>query len=371
MGAFPSSRTQQKLSEDPVKETKSETISPVNEPDRSVVPLVPAEINLESFPWAPVRLAFLSGHPLALLPNPEPFRALVLLIAQAWRKQPAMTAPNDDVQLAAMAGFGRDVNSWLTVRESVMQDWVLCSDGRWHHPELTSWALQSWEAKMRDERFSAKQSARARSRKAATQQLSTVEPSHGSATAQPYMKEQKTDTSGNDNDKKEDDVGPEAGPPSPNHVLSSVEEAESGAQDESKRVYEDHDVALIFEHWKQRTGRPGEKLTHSRQRIIKARLLEGFSPAQICRAIDFAAENDFYQGRSPKNNRRIDTLDVICKDADRILTLSSSGVQSRPGQVKQAVRDTAESFLALLEPLDPDVIDLETHQAPKLGGGMQ
>lgn len=135
-----------------VDESKSRTVAEQldvwmgKEPGRSVVPLVPAEVNLESFPWAPVRLAFLSGHPLALLPNPEPFRALVLLIAQAWRKQPAMTAPNDDVQLAAMAGFGRDVNSWLTVRESVMQDWVLCSDGRWHHPELTSWALQSTAA---------------------------------------------------------------------------------------------------------------------------------------------------------------------------------------------------------------------------------
>lgn len=354
-----------------MNEIKSETILPVNEPGRSVVPLVPAEVNLESFPWAPVRLAFLSGHPLALLPNPEPFRALVLLIAQAWRKQPAMTAPNDDVQLAAMAGFGRDVNSWLTVRESVMQDWVLCSDGRWHHPELTSWALQSWEAKMRDERFSAKQSARARSRKAATQQLSTVEGSHGSATAQPSKKEQETDTNGNDNDQREDDLGPEAGPPSPvTDVLSSEEDAESGAQEENNRVYEDHDVALIFEHWKKRTGRPGEKLTHSRESIIKARLLEGFSPAQICRAIDHAAECDFYQGRTPKSTRRFDTLDVICKDADRILRLSSSDVQSGSGQVKQAVRDTAESFLALLEPREPNVIDLEAPQAPKLGGGL-
>lgn len=355
-----------------MNEIKSETILSVNEPGRSVVPLVPAEVNLESFPWAPVRLAFLSGHPLALLPNPEPFRALVLLIAQAWRKQPAMTAPNDDIQLAAMAGFGRDVDAWVAVRELVMQDWVLCSDGRWHHPELTSWALQSWEAKMRDERFSAKQSARARSRKPATQPQSKAEGSHGSAAAQPYKKEQETDTNGNDNDQKEDDLGPEAGPQSPfTDVPSSEEDAESGAQEDSNRVHEDHDVAFIFEHWKKRTGRPGEKLTHSRESIIKARLLEGISPALICRAIDHAAENDFYQGRTGKSTKRIDTLDVICKDADRILRLSGSDVQSRSGQVKQAVRDTAESFLALLEQRDPNVFDLETTEAPKLGRGAQ
>ncbi len=365
-----------------MKETKSETKQPANAPDRSVEPLVPAEINLESFPWAPVRLAFLSGHPLALLPNPEPFRALVLLIAQAWRKQPAMTAPNDDVQLAAMAGFGRDVNAWMTVRESVMQDWVLCSDGRWHHPELTSWALQSWKAKMKEEDFSAKQSARARSRKPGARQQTTEGASHGSATAQPNKREQNTYTNnreqytytnGNDSDHIKDESGTEAGPPSPltDDGLASIQDAESSTQEASKGVNEDQNVARIFEHWKQRTGRPNEKLTQSRQRIIRARLLEGISPAQICRAIDYAAQNDFYQGLTPKSNQRFDTLDVICKDSDRILRLSSSVVQSRSGQLKQAVRDTAESFLALLEHQEPNVIDLESPEIPKLGGNVQ
>ncbi|RAR70084.1 hypothetical protein AX018_11291, partial [Paracidovorax anthurii] len=127
-------------------------------------PLVPAEINLETFPWAPVRLAFLSGHPLALAQQAEPFRALVLLIAQAWRQQPAMTG------------------------------WILCSDGRWHHPEPAAWAMQSWDAKKSDERFRAKQSARARSRRPGLNR-DADEPDiadHGSAAAQPYKKEQDT-----------------------------------------------------------------------------------------------------------------------------------------------------------------------------------
>lgn len=315
-------------------------------------PLVPADINLETFPWAPVRLAFLSGHPLALAQHAEPFRALVLLIAQAWRQQPAMTAPDDDIQLASMAGFGRDVDAWLSVRDVVMQGWILCSDGRWHHPEPAAWAMQSWEAKKSDERFRAKQSARARSRRPGVNQDADGSDiaDHGSAAAQPYKREQDTYKTIDEQDQKEEKSCPDAFPPAStaDSSLPSIA-TEAGTKEDFQQVNEVDEEVQIFEHWKQRTGRPGEKLTASRRSIVKARLAEGISRSQICRAIDNAAESDFYQGRTAKQTQRIDTLDVICKDSDRILRLASTAnARSGSGRLKPAARSTAERFKAML-----------------------
>lgn len=315
-------------------------------------PLVPAEINLETFPWAPVRLAFLSGHPLALAQHAEPFRALVLLIAQAWRQQPAMTAPDDDIQLASMTGFGRDIEAWLAVRDPVLQGWTLCSDGRWHHPELATWAQQSWDAKKSDERFRAKQSARARSRRPGVNRDADGSDlaDHGSAAAQPYRKEQDTYKTVDDQDQKEEESCPDASSPAStaDSSLPSIA-TEAGTKEDFQQVNEVDEEVQIFEHWKQRTGRPGEKLTASRRSILKARLAEGISPSQICRAIDNAAESDFYQGRTAKQTQRIDTLDVICKDSDRILRLASTAnARSGSGRLKPAARSTAERFKAML-----------------------
>ncbi|WP_201397939.1 hypothetical protein [Alicycliphilus denitrificans] len=325
-------------------------------------PLVPAEINLETFPWAPVRLAFLSGHPLALAQQAEPFRALVLLIAQAWRQQPAMTVPDDDIQLASMTGFGRDIEAWLAVRDPVLQGWTLCSDDRWHHPELATWAQQSWDAKKSDERFRAKQSMRARSRRSGANQDAEESDvaDHGSAAAQPYKREQDTYKTVDGQDQKEEESCSDAFPPASTADSSLPSSAtETGTKDDFQQVSEADAVVQIFEHWKQRTGRPGEKLTASRTSIVKARLAEGFSPSQICRAIDNAADSDFYQGRTAKQPQRIDTLDVICKDSDRILRLgSTANVRSWSGQLKPATRSTAGHFEAILGHQHAEITDV-------------
>lgn len=335
-------------------------------------PLVPAEINLETFPWAPVRLAFLSGHPLALAQQAEPFRALVLLIAQSWRQQPAMTVPDDDIQLASMTGFGRDIEAWLAVRDPVLQGWTLCSDGRWHHPELATWAQQSWDAKKSDERFRAKQSARARSRRPAGNQDAggSDVADHGSAAAQPYRREQDTYKTVDEQDQKEEESCSDAFPPASTADSSLPSSAtETGTKEDFQQVSEADAVDQIFEHWKQRTGRPGEKLTASRTSIVKARLAEGFSPSQICRAIDNAADSDFYQGRTAKQPQRIDTLDVICKDSDRVLRLASmANARSRSGQLKPATRSTAGHFEAILGHQHAEITDVDMLSASQPEG---
>jgi hypothetical protein len=48
----------------------------------------------------------------------------VMLWCKAMKQDPAGTLPDDDVQLAQMAGFGADVAAWRAVRAGALRGWV-------------------------------------------------------------------------------------------------------------------------------------------------------------------------------------------------------------------------------------------------------
>ena len=58
------------------------------------------------------------------------------------------TLPNDDVELTIAAGFSIEtvegVERWLAMKAKVMEDWLLCTDGRWHHPSRARNVLHIW-----------------------------------------------------------------------------------------------------------------------------------------------------------------------------------------------------------------------------------
>lgn len=344
--------------------------SPVDPDPPGCSPLVPAEVNVAVYPWAPVRLEFLSTHPLAYHQSAEPFRALILLVANAWRQRPAMSLPCDDSRLAAMAGFGRDIKAWSSIREEVLKDWVLASDSRWHHPEFSGWALQAWAFKLKGEAFSQKQRERASkgalgraargAQAGATRdaELPMVLPtlSHGAAAAKPKRKrKQKEDSNLNinttENTKEEGDERPAptlSGSLGAGDFDEVVMVKEVGQQDS----HGGDPVDAVFRYWRERTSRPHERMTVSRRRTIEARIEDGLPVETMCRAIDGAASDDFYQGRTAKQPMRIDTLDVICKDRDRVLRLASLTDSRHTGAaagLSNAAEATARSFRELLE----------------------
>ena len=351
--------------------SKSETSAASGPAAEQDEPLVPAQVNLATYPWAPVRMDYFTGHLLALAANPEPFRALVLLMAQAWRQQPAMTLPDNDTQLAAMAGFGRDVAGWVVIRPEVLEgDWYLASDGRWHHLEFGGWALQAWDSKQKTDRSSEKQRERALVGVARRQAAANVgvpsAVSHGSATAQPY---ESTEESKHKLDEHTYERERDRSTSLDRSLLPSIADASSSHVDQGTGTKEDKQsvgdvdpVVMIFEHWKQATRRPDELLIESRKRVIQARLDEGVSPASMCKAIDFAAQDDFYQGRTAKSTRRQDTIAVICCSADRVLALASgarTGGAPQISMLKPAAQRTAEVAAAVAARYDADVIDAE------------
>jgi hypothetical protein len=81
------------------------------------------------------------------------FTAL-LLWSECYRQDPAGTLPDDDVELASLAGFGADVDGWLAVRTRVLHGWQFCAvetDAeplrRLGHPLIAEIAARSFKRK--------------------------------------------------------------------------------------------------------------------------------------------------------------------------------------------------------------------------------
>jgi hypothetical protein len=108
-------------------------------------PIVPAEVTMSGDDWFPfyfdrVRKSkwWRRASDLARARN-------VMLWGEAYKETPAGSLPDDDDDLAEKAGFGFDVDSWLTAKADILAPWLLCDDGRWYHPTVCETVLNRWE----------------------------------------------------------------------------------------------------------------------------------------------------------------------------------------------------------------------------------
>ena len=127
-------------------------------------PFVAADVDLRDYPYMALDVVRLRDSTLAITASAEGFRAAVLLWCAAWHQVPAGSLPDDDRTLAHLAGFGRDVKSWMQVREEALHGFVACSDGRLYHPVVAEKAVEAWESKSAQRRRTAKASAARRNR---------------------------------------------------------------------------------------------------------------------------------------------------------------------------------------------------------------
>lgn len=111
-------------------------------------PLVPAEVDLRDFATMPLAVQLLRDSRFAAEVSPDAFRAGVLLWCAAWHQVPAGTLPDNDAELAKLAGYGFVVKEWRKVKAQAMTKFVLCSDGRWHHEELAERAVVAWRSRL-------------------------------------------------------------------------------------------------------------------------------------------------------------------------------------------------------------------------------
>ena len=72
-------------------------------------PLVPAEVDLTDFPYLPLDVRRLRDSRLAATATGDEFMSWTLLLCASWHQRPAGSLPDDDVELAQLAGYGRVV----------------------------------------------------------------------------------------------------------------------------------------------------------------------------------------------------------------------------------------------------------------------
>ena len=74
----------------------------------------------------------------------EGFRAAAMLMFGAWQQKPCGTLPKSDEELSQIANYGWSTEGWLQVKEEALRGWVVCADGRMHHPGLARIVLEMW-----------------------------------------------------------------------------------------------------------------------------------------------------------------------------------------------------------------------------------
>ena len=110
-------------------------------------PMTPSDCRLHDFHYMPILIARLFGSEFHARANDSEWRAGVTLWLKSWHQSPAASLPDDDLLLARLAEFGRDVDSWMKVKEMALYGWVKADDGRLYHPVISELAMDAWEQK--------------------------------------------------------------------------------------------------------------------------------------------------------------------------------------------------------------------------------
>ncbi|PXB01154.1 replication protein [Pectobacterium carotovorum] len=76
-------------------------------------------------------------------------------------------------------------------------------------------------------------------------------------------------------------------------------------------------IKTVFSHWQAEHNHPTSKLDPKRRKRINARLEEGFSVAELCKAISGAKYDPWLMGKNP-SNRRYDGIETILRDAAQV-----------------------------------------------------
>jgi len=117
-------------------------------------PLTGIGCDLTSFQYMELDVRRLRDSKFASTPSGDAFRAGIMLWCAAWHQIPAASLPDDDVELASLAGYGRmpfSVKEWKKVRTEALHGFIKCSDGRLYHPVIAEKAIVAAESK---EKFS-------------------------------------------------------------------------------------------------------------------------------------------------------------------------------------------------------------------------
>lgn len=112
-------------------------------------PLTPSDCDLRDFKFMPIDVVRLRDSGISATSTGDEFRCAVLLWCASWHQVPAASIPDDDVILAQLAGYGRVVREWQSVREGALRGWIKCDDGRLYHPVVAEKANEAWAMRLK------------------------------------------------------------------------------------------------------------------------------------------------------------------------------------------------------------------------------
>jgi hypothetical protein len=113
-------------------------------------PPVPPDCDLRGMEWLPLYGGRLFGSDFDAHATDAEFRAGLQLWWSAWNQVPAASLPDDDVALCRLAGLGRQLKAWNRVKIRALHGFFICSDGRFYHRALSTFALESWARRLKD-----------------------------------------------------------------------------------------------------------------------------------------------------------------------------------------------------------------------------
>ena len=66
---------------------------------------------------------------------------------QSWDQMPAGSLPDDDIELARLADFGRDLKGWRKIKPMALHGWFQCDDGRLYHRVVAEGVMAAYNRK--------------------------------------------------------------------------------------------------------------------------------------------------------------------------------------------------------------------------------
>lgn len=97
------------------------------------------------------------------------------------------------------------------------------------------------------------------------------------------------------------------------------------------------ETAEVFEYWKQVMNHPAAQLDAKRSKNISARLKDGYTVSQLCRAVDGCKYDPFSQGANDRQTV-YDDIELICRDGpkvDKFMAIADRGPQQTGRTVNQ------------------------------------
>lgn len=109
------------------------------------------------------------------------------------------------------------------------------------------------------------------------------------------------------------------------------------------------DAQSVFAYWQQVMGHQTARLDAKREKAIKGRLSDGYSVADLCRAVDGCRYDPFSQGANDRQTV-YDDIELICRDGpkvDKFIKIAERGPSAGRTSNAQQTIDNLQAYLAM------------------------